>query len=314
MTADETQPGRHLPWCRVHDTWYTTRSHVGLDGVALNIGPRLMSLANASPERGALLDAASRPISLAVLAREVRFPVSQVRRALEQLAACGTLEVRPDGSYVFPNFRRWQETPSAERQRRRRASVDPSPSVTEGVTESVTSGVTVTRTVTATVTPRGQRTEDRSLLTTFGEGAIENVAPSPPTVASIRLQGGRTWPVTEAHLERWSVEFRALDVLAEVRRAETWTVGAAESRRPKSSGGAFITRWLKRALNDAAERAVRSPQFASRLTPAERQIAETRDMVEKLRARGTGAPDHDDEPPTQGALVLQHHRADLVRR
>lgn len=109
-----------LPFVKVYDSWYTTRSHVDLGPIAYNIGARLMSLANAASTRGDLRSKAGAPISADVIARETRWTKKQIQKAMAELVACGTLAVHPDGAWYFPEFRRWQESESAERVRQHR--------------------------------------------------------------------------------------------------------------------------------------------------------------------------------------------------
>lgn len=121
------------PWCKLWERWYTTRSHVGLGGVALNIGPRLISLANGSPKPGWLVTSSLAtgdggdvvgdvtdvtPISVETIAREVRFALPDVATALRELLQCGTLSVDSGGVLFFPNFAEWQTHPGHERTRR----------------------------------------------------------------------------------------------------------------------------------------------------------------------------------------------------
>jgi hypothetical protein len=114
-------------WCKLYDSWYTTRSHEELGPVALNIGGALLGLGNASPERGDLRGPSGRPISIAVIARRTRFTEKEVSEALEQLVQCGTLVRLSDGALRFPNFLEHQESKWAGKKRAQRVSEDSPP-------------------------------------------------------------------------------------------------------------------------------------------------------------------------------------------
>jgi hypothetical protein len=148
VTWDHT---RDLPWAKVYDAWFSSPSHIDLDIVTLGIGIRCMQLANRRGRQpdgsGALVNGAGAAMSLVGLAREAHATPEQVAAALEHLVAVGTMQKRGD-VYVFPHLQRWQEDPSAERQRRHRGKGE-------------TASVTVTPNVTAPVTPPS-RTDDRS--------------------------------------------------------------------------------------------------------------------------------------------------------
>jgi len=134
------------PWAKVWWSWYTSRSHIGLSGVALALGPALMLLGREAYDRhnerhcdagcdGSrdsdgdsardviwLVDAQERPITAQLMASVVRFPLPDVQGAMGELVACGTLTVSEDNVYGFPNFVRYQETPQARRMRKLRGS------------------------------------------------------------------------------------------------------------------------------------------------------------------------------------------------
>ena len=120
-----------LPWTKVYADWFDSLSHADLDVVTLGIGIKAMQIANARGRQpdgsGLLIGARGAPLALSVLAQRAHATIEQVEGALAALEAVGTLETR-DGFYVFPNLQRWQEDPSAERQRRsreRRAEIVP---------------------------------------------------------------------------------------------------------------------------------------------------------------------------------------------
>jgi hypothetical protein len=128
------------PWAKIWWTWYASRSHLGLSGVALALGAPLMLLGRVAAERHSyahsdgqsdgqsdgdcdlvwLRDKAGKPITAAQVAGVARFPKADVEVALAELVEADTLVVSADGVYGFPNFWRYQETASAARMRKLR--------------------------------------------------------------------------------------------------------------------------------------------------------------------------------------------------
>jgi hypothetical protein len=132
------------PWAKVWWTWYTSRSHIGLSGVALALGAPLMLICRAAAQRhsdghsdaqcdGAcdtqsdvtrdlvwVRDKAGRPITAAKIAAIARFSVADVESALAELVDAETLVLSADGVYGFPNFWRYQESAAAARTRKYR--------------------------------------------------------------------------------------------------------------------------------------------------------------------------------------------------
>ena len=84
----------------------------------------MLTLANRHRDGGVgwVLDAAGRPMSPKDIAHFAGRDISQadVKRAIEDLVAVGTLIQLDDGTIGFPNLCRWQEPSSAERMRRKR--------------------------------------------------------------------------------------------------------------------------------------------------------------------------------------------------
>lgn len=140
------------PWIKFWWTWFSSRSHIGLSGVALASGPALMLLAKTSPASHQhrhqlrhgdalsdelrdglrdgkvvvtwILEKNGKVATPATVAAIIRFPVDQVATALQELVDCETLLVSDQGAYGFPNFRKYQESPSAERTRKWRDAQD----------------------------------------------------------------------------------------------------------------------------------------------------------------------------------------------
>ena len=83
------------PWAKVWWDWYATRSHLGLSGVALALGPPLMLLCRSSGPRLNGSDAMyavhknGRPYSAREIASIVRFSVEEV----------GCYTIRPSGTF-----------------------------------------------------------------------------------------------------------------------------------------------------------------------------------------------------------------------
>ena len=113
-----------MPWAKAHMRWMRTGSHSELDGQTLGLGLMMMMLANERGRRedgsGALVSGSDKPISMKALARELHVTVPEVHEAIQALMDVGTMERRGD-YMVFPNLRRWQESPSAGRVREWRA-------------------------------------------------------------------------------------------------------------------------------------------------------------------------------------------------
>jgi hypothetical protein len=112
-----------LPWCKVYEKWWTSDSHLHLGGVTLAVGLRMMSIANRRGRRpdgsGAVLGGDGLALNVASISRAARVDRRLVKRAIDELLSCGTIEER-DGIIVFPKLRAWQETDSAGRMRRHR--------------------------------------------------------------------------------------------------------------------------------------------------------------------------------------------------
>lgn len=113
------------PWVKVWESWWASRSHAGLDGVALAVGLRCLSLANGTePDAsgaGWLVTPDGRPLSVEVIARESRFSVELATKAVAELIAVGTMARRKeDGALGFPRLAEYQESPSTARVRRHR--------------------------------------------------------------------------------------------------------------------------------------------------------------------------------------------------
>jgi hypothetical protein len=132
------------PWAKVWWTWYTSRSHIGLSGVALALGAPLMLIGRACAKRHSdghsdgecdgqpdvTRDAENdlvwcrneddSAVSPADLAAIVRFDVGAVEAALKELVGRKTLKVSPDGCYGIVNFWKYQESASAARTRKLR--------------------------------------------------------------------------------------------------------------------------------------------------------------------------------------------------
>lgn len=166
------------PWIKLWWTWYSSRSHLGLSGVALALGPALMLVCRESAERhgdshcdtsgdgfgdGAcdavrVVDKRGKPVTAAALANIVRFPVDQVEAALKELVDSETLTVSADGVYSFPNFWRYQETAQAARTRKyRERKKRHSDGVCDGCGDALCDGVCDAKRVEG----RGKRKEDR---------------------------------------------------------------------------------------------------------------------------------------------------------
>jgi len=133
--------------------------------------------------------------------------------------------------------------------------------------------------------------EEKRLRDNLGSAADgSSEAPSSPVVLSLSLTGGRTQPITEDDLARWSIAFPGADVAGELAKMASW-LDANPTRRPKSSVKAFAHRWLTRAQNDAANRAGASrtsdrenaTQFALRLAREERAREAARADTGQLR-------------------------------
>lgn len=142
---------------------------------------------------GWAIDSRGQPYTRDRLARLLAATPAQVDLALEQLVAASVVVVR-DGRIGLVDWRRTQEDPSAERQRRRRGHErDDAGAV------PVTTGVTVTRPVTPPSPPedRGQRTEDRVPDVNAGADTREPFDPA-GRIRDAREHGASPLPVEAA--------------------------------------------------------------------------------------------------------------------
>lgn len=183
---------RRRAWMKVWHSWWTSRSHDDLDGVALAVGLAAMSVANglwdempctceASQGRhrdghrdaevtGAvtpserhrdviwLVTPTGSPKSVESIARLARFGAEETAHALDALVEVGTLERRADGAYGFPHLIEYQESES----KRRTAEWRDRQKVSAFVGKRHRDGHGDAH-VTVTVTHRGQRSEVRGL-------------------------------------------------------------------------------------------------------------------------------------------------------
>ena len=76
------------------------------------------------------------------------------------------------------------------------------------------------------------------------------LAPCSPPAASLRLASGSTFPVSEDYAMELQKAFPALDVRQELRSMASWLESNPHRRKTKTGIKAFITSWLKRAMND----------------------------------------------------------------
>lgn len=135
---------RSVPWAKIWWTWYTSRSHIGLSGVGLALGPPLMLLGRACADRHSdghsdascdgrrdasgdaecdlvwLKNEDESNVSAADLAAIARFDEASVQAALDALVKRRTLTVSVEGCYGIPNFWRYQESAAAARTRKYR--------------------------------------------------------------------------------------------------------------------------------------------------------------------------------------------------
>lgn len=286
-----------LAWCKLYHRWYTSRSHVNLSGVALNLGPCLMSLANASSERGWLLTKAGRPITVAGLAVISRFTEQQVAAALEELIECETLTLRADGAVGFERFEWWQESPQARRTREWRMKSDQGASLKRHTGRHGD--------VTVTTEDRGQRTEVRSEKKNSHPVAA---APDSLVVFSCKTtpkNPSSEWGLRPKYLEKLCEAYPNIDVLAEMRVAAAWCEGN-EADRPTANGmGRFLNSWLQKTSRRAVTAPNRTPP--QRLTQAQQGFAE----YERLRALET---EREHQGPAQRVLRISDKTSGRVAR
>jgi hypothetical protein len=134
------------PWSKIWWSWYSSRSHADLSGIALALGSPLMLMCKAStnarhrddhsprdsdaPRDGQPYDRSDavcarqpngRPVTVTAIARAAHFSASEVEAALQELIDAGTVYVSADGAYGFYKFWTYQESESAGRQRKHRS-------------------------------------------------------------------------------------------------------------------------------------------------------------------------------------------------
>jgi hypothetical protein len=118
---------RDLPWCKVYAKFFESLSHAELDVTTLGVGIACLIIANrrgreADGSGWVVVKRGGQPMSWAGIARYAHATIDQVEKALSDLVRVGTMAHREaDGAYGFPKLQRWQEDPSTERQRRKRA-------------------------------------------------------------------------------------------------------------------------------------------------------------------------------------------------
>jgi hypothetical protein len=109
---------------KIWDLWWTSPSHVGFGAAEHAIGPFLMFMANRHGRQpdgsGLVVIQGGSPVPLEILSRRFGLSRRAVMDAIDNIVSVGTMDRREDGTLVFPNLKRWQEDPSAERQRRRK--------------------------------------------------------------------------------------------------------------------------------------------------------------------------------------------------
>ena len=141
------------PWIKLWARWYESTSHALLSPHALHTGPHLLIIASRhgiAGDSAYLVGPNGDPLSFGDLARLTRWPPKNIAKIVAELIQCQTMAVETDRGtvHLFPNFRRWQESPSAARVRKHRERKG-----------NVTSADNIAVTVTAE--DRGQKTEDR---------------------------------------------------------------------------------------------------------------------------------------------------------
>src|SRR3569832_683206 len=80
--------------------------------------------------------------------------------------------------------------------------------------------------------------------------------------------------ITPAQINRWREAFSAIDVRAEISRAEVWL--QANSIRRKSNKARFLVNWLARA-QDRGQRAAAPPRVSAGLSSTANNKKHTRD-------------------------------------
>jgi len=117
------------PWIKLYRRWYTTDSHLGLDGTVLGFGAAVLPIINSAPcpvdANGTawLVTRGGHILTTADFARETKFTPRQVVKAVNCLVNCRTFEhSNVSGSVIIsvPNFAHWQSTPAAVKKARER--------------------------------------------------------------------------------------------------------------------------------------------------------------------------------------------------
>tara|TARA_Y100000310_G_scaffold258621_1_gene267085 strand:+ start:409 stop:1014 length:606 start_codon:yes stop_codon:yes gene_type:complete len=125
MTQERYDAGDY-PWAKLYELWFTSRSHLHIDGLTKLIPLRWFTIARArgfDANGSAWLTTPApelRSFSARELARLSDISLRRVNTAIAKFTECGTMGVNTDGAFGFVNFRRWQESPSAVRMRRHR--------------------------------------------------------------------------------------------------------------------------------------------------------------------------------------------------
>lgn len=122
---------RSRKWCKVWIEYFDTPSHELIPPELLGLGVKLILLALpqedpfVSDASAWLQSPAGEPWPVDNIARRLGVSTERTNELLEALVAVGTMAVRSDGAYGFPKWWRYQESPDAQKQRRKRADRPP---------------------------------------------------------------------------------------------------------------------------------------------------------------------------------------------
>lgn len=120
-----------------------------------------------------------------------------------------------------------------------------------------------------------------------------DAVPEPPAMEfPVKGSGQKTWDLHRSQLDSWDLDFPAVDVLAECRKARAWC--DANPLRQKTPGGmrAFLVRWLSKAQDSSNSTPARSPPKTFRQTDRDEAFALLDAMTEKpLPAIAAGESD-----------------------
>lgn len=229
-------------WMKVYLSWFFSPSHRSFGPREHAVGLFSMAIANSRGRRedgsGWVVTALGDAMSATEIARELNMTIDEVEGSLRLLIGVGTMVRLECGVLVFPQLRKWQEDPSAERQRKRRVTIP----------------VTVTQEVTrqSRVEERRQKKEDQKKSS--GAQKAHPSAPEVPPEPSVldfpcTGTGPKTWGLTQSHLAELQNAYDTIDVLSELKKLRQRCLADPSEKKTHRGYPKRLVNWLNRAVD-----------------------------------------------------------------